>query len=126
MCFQVVHIVNISHTMTVPLAPIKEETMCSHVKIDVQQADEARVVERPASFVSTGEAAPSALPVSFAADATQTAAVQHGQAEPTLAVVLQKLDLMQAQMNAVQHSVVEAMAEAAFWRNKYAEAAGLV
>ena len=120
------HIVNISRTMTVPLAPIEEETMCSHVKIHVQHADEARVVERPASFMSTGEAVPSALPASFAADATSTAAVQHGQTEPTLAVVLQKLDIMQVQMNAVQHSVVEAMAEAAFWRNKYAEAAGLV
>ena len=100
--------------------------MCSRVTTGVQQANEVNVIGGSATIMLTKEGMPSALPGSLAADATQSAAgVQHGQAEPTLATVMQKLDIMQAQMNAM-HGLAEAMAEAAFWRSKYAEATGVV
>ena len=121
--FQVPCVLSQSH---LTMAASAEETNVRSCVKDVQQVNEANVVHQFTSGVSTRETVPSVHSMVPANHATQSAGVQHGQEQPTLAAVLQKLDVMQVQMNAMQHSIDEAMAEATFWRIKYAEAAGLV
>lgn len=65
------------------------------------------------AVLPTEAAVPLPLLMPSVADATQSAGVQHGQEEPALAVVLQRLHNMQAQLKAMQQSIVEAMAKAA-------------